>query len=177
VAADIRAGVLANLPRLRRFVLGLTGDRDRADDIVQETCARALANAGQWREGTRLDSWMYRIAQNIWLDHKRAQRVRGEVVDVDEQVNLVGSDGRSLMEDRQMLMAVSRALSEMSPDQQLVVALICFDGLSYKDAAVTLDLPIGTVMSRLARARITLAKALGERTESASTPRQGGHHG
>lgn len=162
MTADIRNGVVAILPRLRRFAHGLTGDRDRADDVVQEACARALANADQWQQGTRLDSWMYRIAQNVWLDQMRAQKVRGEFADIDDQTNLVGSDGRRTVETRQRLSAVSAAFSKLSQDQQLLVALICFDGLSYKEAASSLDLPIGTVMSRLARARIALSKAIGE---------------
>ena len=157
---DIKNRIVELLPRLRRFTYGLTGDLDRADDLVQETCMRALANASQWQAGTRLDSWMYRIAQNTWYDQLRARKVRGEVVDIEAQTNLAGSDGRDVMEQRQKLSVVSQRLSELSADQQMLVALVCFDGLSYKAAAEALDLPIGTVMSRLARARSALAQAL-----------------
>jgi RNA polymerase sigma-70 factor (ECF subfamily) len=148
------------LPRLRRFAYALTGNMDRADDLVQETCARALANADQWQAGTRLDSWMYRIAQNLWFDRMRATKVRGEVVDVDTAVDLVGADGRDVTESRLTLQVVSKSIAQLPPDQQLVIAHVCIDGMSYKDAAEALDIPIGTVMSRLARARRALHSAL-----------------
>ena len=148
------------LPRLRRFSYALTGSLDKADDLVQETCARALASADQWQTGTRLDSWMYRIAQNLWFDRLRATKVRGEVVDVDTAIDLVGSDGRSVTESRLMLRAVAQNISQLPSDQQLVLTHVCIDGLSYKDAADALGIPIGTVMSRLARARQTLHAAM-----------------
>ena len=123
------------LPRLRRFARMLTGDPDHADDLVQETCLRALNNLDQWQSGTRLDSWMYRIAQNQWYDQRRAGRVRGQNVEIDDAVQLVGSDGRSITEDRLTLAAVSRKIADLPEDQQLLIALICVDGLSYKEAA------------------------------------------
>lgn len=148
------------LPRLRRFSYALTGNLDMADDLVQETCARALASADQWQAGTRLDSWMYRIAQNLWYDRLRATKVRGEVVDVDDAIDLIGSDGRQVTESRLTLRAVAKSISELPADQQLVLTHVCVDGMSYKDAADALGIPIGTVMSRLARARQTLHSAL-----------------
>ena len=150
------------LPRLRRFARMLTGDPDHADDLVQETCLRALNNLDQWQSGTRLDSWMYRIAQNQWYDQRRAGRVRGQNVEIDDAVQLVGSDGRSITEDRLTLAAVSRKIADLPEDQQLLIALICVDGLSYKEAAATTGVPIGTVMSRLARARAALSSALND---------------
>ena len=157
---EMKDRIVALLPRLRRFAYSLTGDLDRADDLVQETCMRALSHASQWQSGTRLDSWMYRIAQNAWFDQRRAVKVRGEFVDIETQTDLAGSDGRQVIEQRQLLSAVSKKLSELSADQQMLVALVCIDGLSYKEAAEALKLPIGTVMSRLARARSALAQSL-----------------
>jgi RNA polymerase sigma-70 factor, ECF subfamily len=148
------------LPRLRRFAYALTGNLDKADDLVQETCARALANAEQWQPGTRLDSWMYRIAQNIWYDRVRALKVRGEVVDVDTAADIAGADGRDVTESRLTLQVVSNGISNLPADQQMVIARVCIDGMSYKDAADALGIPIGTVMSRLARARRALHDAL-----------------
>jgi RNA polymerase sigma-70 factor (ECF subfamily) len=150
------------LPRLRRFSYALTGNLDRADDLVQETCTRALTSAEQWQTGTRLDSWMYRIAQNIWLDKMRAKKVRGEVVDVDAALDLVGTDGRDVTESHLMLQVVARNIGELPADQQLVLVYVCIDGLSYKDTADALGVPIGTVMSRLARARRALHSAITE---------------
>lgn len=160
MADDIRDRMVELLPRLRRFACALTGSLDKADDLVQETCARALVNAGQWQPGTRLDSWMYRIAQNLWIDRLRAEKVRGPSIDPDSVRNLAGMDGRAVTESRLTLQAVARGLSRLPPDQQLVITHVCLDGLSYKDAAEALDIPIGTVMSRLARARRALGDAL-----------------
>lgn len=160
VSEELRSGIIELLPRLRRFAYALSGDLDRANDLAQETCVRALANSAQWQPGTRLDSWMYRIAQNCWLDQVRARKVRGEVVDIETQTDLAGSDGRDVMERRQTLRAVSAKLEGLPRDQQILVGLICIDGMSYKQAAETLGLPIGTIMSRLSRARSVLAEAL-----------------
>lgn len=160
MANDIRDRMVELLPRLRRFSYALTGNLDKADDLVQETCARALANAEQWQAGTRLDSWMYRIAQNLWFDRMRATKVRGEVVDVDTAVDLIGSDGRDVTESRLTLQVVAKSIAQLPADQQLVIAHVCIDGLSYKDAAEALGIPIGTVMSRLARARRALHEAM-----------------
>lgn len=157
---DIRDRMVELLPRLRRFAYALTGSLDKADDLVQDTCARALASADQWQAGTRLDSWMYRIAQNLWFDRMRSQKVRGEVVAIDGALEIVGSDGRDVAESRLTLQAVAKSIARLPPDQQLVIAHVCIDGLSYKEAADALGIPIGTVMSRLARARTALHDAL-----------------
>ena len=165
VSGEIQGRIVEMLPRLRRFAYALTGDLDRADDLVQEACVRALANAAQWQAGTRLDSWMYRIAQNCWFDQMRAKKVRGEVVDIETYTHLVGTDGRDVVEHRQSLAVVSAKLSQLPQDQQILVGLICIDGLSYKEAAEALNLPMGTVMSRLARARSALSQALNATSE------------
>ena len=150
---EFRTWLVELMPRLRRFALVMTGDLDQADDLVQETCMRALARVAQWQPGTRLDSWMYRIAQNIWLDRMRARKVRGVSVGVEAAEEMSGSDGRKVVESRQDLAAVSAAMAELPEDQRALVALVCIDGLSYKEAAEITETPIGTVMSRLARAR------------------------
>jgi RNA polymerase sigma-70 factor, ECF subfamily len=154
VTDEIRTRMIALLPRLRRFAAVLTGNLDQADDLVQETCVRALSRVEQWQPGTRLDSWMYRIAQNLWLDRVRANRARGEAVAIETlEAVIPGSDGRDVAESRLALAAVNAAMKKLSPDQQIVVALVCVEGASYKEAATIMDVPIGTVMSRLARAR------------------------
>jgi RNA polymerase sigma-70 factor (ECF subfamily) len=159
------------LPRLRKFAFALTGSSDQADDLVQDTCERALARMDQWVPGTRLDSWMYRIAQNIWLDRGRARKVRGEVVNIEDVPNLQGVDGREITEKRLTLEAVNAGMIRLTDDQRVLVALVCVDGLSYQEAADVLELPIGTVMSRLARARKTLSAAIGEVPETVRATR------
>lgn len=160
MADDIRQKMIELLPRLRRFAYALTGDLDKADDLVQDTCVRALANLAQWQTGTRLDSWMYRIAQNLWFDRVRAQKVRGEVLDVEALENIGGSDGRNVTQGRLDLQRVSREITLLPHDQQILIGLVCIDGLTYREAAEALGIPIGTVMSRLSRARRALSEAL-----------------
>jgi RNA polymerase sigma-70 factor (ECF subfamily) len=159
VTDEFRSRLVQLIPRLRRFAVALTGDLDQADDLVQETCARALSRVAQWQEGTRLDSWMYRIAQNIWLDHLRAKKVRGVHTSL-EVGDISGTDGRAVVESRLSLAAVSEAMATLPQDQRLLVALVCIEGVSYKEAAEITGVPIGTVMSRLARARRQLHAAL-----------------
>lgn len=175
--ASLRAQLVTLLPRLRRFAYSLTRDHDACNDLVQETCLRALSRAELWQEGTRLDSWLFRIAQNIWLDRKRAERTRGEKVDVDEIDGLAGADGRSVTENRLSLAEVTRGMALLKPDHQVVIGLVCVDGMSYKEAAEVLELPIGTVMSRLSRARLELFDRIEQGNKGASATKPGGRRG
>jgi len=144
------------LPRLQRFGCALSGSMDQGDDLVQDTCVRALARIDQWQPGTRLDSWMFRIAHNLWLDKCRANKVRGHVVDITDMYELSDVDGREIVESRQTLSLVMEGIENLPADQKILVVLVCIDGLSYKETANIVDVPIGTVMSRLARARRSL---------------------
>ncbi len=99
---------------------------------------------------------MYRIAQNIWLDRMRANKVRGEVVDVEAVAALPGSDGREVTDSQLTLKAVDAALDQLPAEQRAVIALVCIEGVSYKEAAEITGVPMGTIMSRLARARQAL---------------------
>jgi RNA polymerase sigma-70 factor (ECF subfamily) len=154
--------MVAVLPRLRRFAHALTGSSEQADDLVQDACLRALSRIDLWQPGTRLDSWMYRIAQNIWLDRLRANKVRGETLDLDATEGIAGSDGRVVTESELTLQAVAAAMGRLPPEQRATVALVCIEGASYKEAAEILGVPVGTVMSRLARARRTLNAILNQ---------------
>jgi RNA polymerase sigma-70 factor, ECF subfamily len=158
-SADVGLLMVEILPRLRRFAHSLTHDHDLSEDLVQETCARALAHLDQYRPNTRLDSWMYRIAQNLWIDQLRAQNVRGETVNIAAVCNLPGSDGRVVTESRLSLLELKQCIAELPVNQKALLYLVCVDGLSYKEAAETLDWSIGTVMSRLARVRVALHSA------------------
>lgn len=160
VTGDIRDQMVRLLPRLRRFAYSLTRNADQGDDLAQETCVRALSRIDQWQAGTSLDSWMFRIAQNIWLDQIRAAKTRGVSVELDGATELSGSDGRDVVEQRLMMKEVAAGMEALPPDQRVLLALVCIDGHSYKQAAEVLNVPIGTVMSRLARARRALHAAL-----------------
>ena len=150
--------LIAVLPRLRRFARGLTGSAVEADDLVQAACERALARQHQFQEGTRFDSWMFRIVQTIWIDQIRARDVRKEDGDTAERL---GSDEPvRQVEARLALDEVRRAVDRLAPDQRIALLLVTVDGLSYKEAAEVVRVPVGTIMSRLARARIALLQQL-----------------
>jgi RNA polymerase sigma-70 factor, ECF subfamily len=154
---DLRKQLGQFIPRLRRFALALTRSHDDADDLVQSTLERALTCLQQWERGTRLDSWLYRIAQNLWIDQRRVARLRGSTEGADAAMQLTGEDGRELNERQLMIRDAMRAMAALPEDQQAVLALVSIEGLSYEEAAKVLGIPIGTVMSRLARARRAVA--------------------
>ena len=151
--------LIAVFPRLRRFARGLAGNAAEADDLVQAACERALAREHQFQEGTRFDSWMFRIVQTIWIDQLRAREVRKEDAEIPEE--RLGSDAPvRRIEARLALAEVRQAVDSLPPDQRTVLMLVTVEGLSYKEAAEVAGVPVGTVMSRLARARIALHQRL-----------------
>jgi RNA polymerase sigma-70 factor (ECF subfamily) len=156
---DMRAALVGLLPRLRRFGIALTGSATDADELVQDTCERAIRRSDQLREGSRLDAWLYGIMRNRWTDEVRWRRIRRHD-DIEAADAIVGEDGERMADVRMTLEAVRRALATLPADQRTVLVLVCVDGLSYKDAADVLGIAIGTVMSRLARGRKELHGAL-----------------
>lgn len=167
---DVRQGMIALLPRMRRFAYSLTGSMDEADDLVQSVCERALGRLDQYERGTRLDSWLVRIIQTTWIDRVRMARRRGTVSD-PEVIAAVPFDARihEQTEARAALEIIRAEIALLPEDQRLVLALVTVDGMSYKDAAEVLEIPIGTVMSRLSRARKRLGEAL-EQPRTAPIP-------
>lgn len=153
-------GLIELLPRLRRFALSLTRHGEEADDLVQTACERALRSRSQWQEGTRLDAWMFRIIRNLWIDQVRARASRGPSDPLDAVPEPAGEDGREVVESRLTLSAVETAMAALTPEFRDVLVLVCVEGLSYREAADRLDIPIGTVMSRLARARLALSERI-----------------
>lgn len=148
------------VPRLRRFAYALTGSNDAGNDLVQAACERALRNAGQFRPGTRMDSWMFRIMQNLWLDDRRRQRVRGTKIDPDAAALSDDGLGARQLEDQVALAQVRAAVDTLPDDQRAVLVLVGIEGLNYREAAEVLEVPMGTVMSRLARARARLMEMI-----------------
>lgn len=155
-----RDRIIDLLPRLRRFCMGLTGSSDAGDDLTQSTVERALSRIDRWKEGTRLDSWVFRIARNINIDEARARFRSGEQRDNDAAENAVGEDGRDITETRSALACVRQSMSNLTEDQRALVGLVIVEGKSYREAAEILDIPVGTVMSRIARARHTIVSAV-----------------
>lgn len=153
-------GLTTLLPRLRRFAAGLARNPADADDLCQATIERALVSRQQWQEGTRLDSWMYRIMRNIWIDTARA-RTRRDKTFVDEEAGMsVGAMGDQ--ETQVELTMVDRALQTLPDEQREAVLLVLVEGYKYAEAAEIIGCPIGTLTSRLLRGRSALMAALGE---------------
>jgi RNA polymerase sigma-70 factor (ECF subfamily) len=159
--SDPRAELVSLLPRLRRFAYGLTGEAHAADDLVQAGCLKAIERWHQWQPGTSLASWMFRILQTTWLDDYRSRQRQQTEPDSEALDELMGVDGRVVVEARSDARTVRRLIAELPEEQRVVLMMITVDGLSYKEAAAALEVPVGTVMSRLARARARLADALG----------------
>ena len=158
---DVRKELVALLPRLKRFAYSLSGSLDEAEDLVQASCEKALMRLDQFEIGTRLDSWMFRIVQNTWIDRMRYAQRRGLVNDPDA-VERIAFDARihEQLEARSALDIVRTQFARLPEEQKVVLSLITIDGCSYEEAAQTLGIPIGTVMSRLSRARRKLAEAI-----------------
>jgi RNA polymerase sigma-70 factor (ECF subfamily) len=156
--AAIGQELVALLPRLRRFALVLCRSQPLADDLVQGACERALANAGSWTPGTRFDAWMFRILRNHWIDHLRRMKAEGMTEDVATQTQLIGDPGEGPILSKLVLSEVQQAIDSLPQEQREVLVLVCAEDLSYREAADVLNVPIGTVMSRLARARKRLVE-------------------
>jgi len=167
---DLRAESIALLPRPRAFARSLTGVSDQADDLVQASLEKGLRHLDGFTPGTRADAWMFRIIRNCWIETLRARRPTTEL-DEGLSATLIGEDGRQTMEARLHLVDVRRAMMDLPEDQRIVLMLVCVQGMRYREVADALEVPIGTVMSRLARAREGLLVAL---DESDTRPRQKG---
>ena|SRR5437879_2888504 len=164
---SFRAELVGLLPRLRRFGRALTRHREDADDLVQIAMERALNHHAQWEPGTRLDSWMFRIMKNAWIDEVRARRRSSEVLVSEDGIDSVGVATPDSHLDS---LAIRAAMLRLSEDQRVVVGLVLVEGMPYKEAAGVLEIPIGTLTSRLARARERLQELL---TEDAVRPEPG----
>lgn len=146
------------LPRLRRYAYALTGSLDEGDDLVQSACERALTK-GSKRGNAPLDRWVMRVTRNLWVDGHRARARRAETA-LDADAPGFGFDGERALNAATTLAQVRGLVAELPPEQRDVLALVAVEGYSYREAAEALDVPMGTVMSRLARARATLADRL-----------------
>ena len=162
VGDNLRQALTTLLPRLRRFGLALTGSANDADELVQNVCERVLLRSGQLRDETRMDAWLYGIMRNLWIDELRHRRVRRHE-DIDAASGVMGDDGQAVAEGRITLALVRRTMGELPDDQRTVLMLVCVDGLSYREAAGVLGIPVGTVMSRLSRARQDLHERMAGR--------------
>jgi RNA polymerase sigma-70 factor, ECF subfamily len=155
----LRDELIALLPRLRRFALSVAGTAQDADDLLHSALERALRQEGEWgkagrRETLRLDSMMFKIIRNLWIDERRAKRSQELPLEAAGEVS--GEDGRATAEHLLDLEHARRALLGLPEEQRSVLCLVVMEGMSYQQAADALQVPIGTVMSRLSRARAAM---------------------
>jgi RNA polymerase sigma factor (sigma-70 family) len=155
-------GLTALLPRLRRFAHGLSKNPADADDLTQATVERALRSRTQWEPGTRLDSWLYRIMRNLWIDTVRSRSRKDDLHAPVEEAERIGEDPRQAMEAAIDLKKAMAAMQRLPDEQREVVALILIEGFGYRECSEILGLPLGTVSSRLVRGRTALLQWMGE---------------
>jgi len=148
----------ALLPRLRRFARNLTADADSADDLVQMACERALRRLDQYRDGTRLDSWLYRIIYTQWIDRVRRRQRRSAQAESLRDLQALDEDRASSPRRLVSFMDVKKALGRLAQENRAAILLVAVEGYTYAEAAAVLGVPPGTVASRVARARSALAE-------------------
>ena len=141
----------AQIPRLRRYARALTGDATRADDLVQDTLERAWGRRHLWREGSDLRAWLFTVMHNVFLNQQRNARPAADFVELDDSLPLSarpdGVDAQLELRD------VGGALAQLPPEYREVLLLVALEEMRYEEVARVLAIPVGTVMSRLSRAR------------------------
>jgi RNA polymerase sigma-70 factor (ECF subfamily) len=161
VTKEMKADLIALLPRLRRFAQSLTRSAPEADDLVQEACLRALSRAHQWDPLQPLDRWVFRIMRNLWISEVRKRSVRmgaGQIPAEDATELVSTTTGEQSVAAKQL----RAQIMSLPPDLASVLLAVSVEGYSYAEAAALFDVPIGTVMSRMHRARKSLGAALNE---------------
>jgi RNA polymerase sigma-70 factor (ECF subfamily) len=156
---QLRAQLPGLLPRLRRFARALARSAADADDVVQVAIERALTRVDQWNPELKLESWMFGIVRNAWIDEVRSRARRGALFVAEEQGEKIGSDS---IAGEAVMLSVQSAMARLPEEQRAAVALVLVEGFSYKEAAEAMSIPIGTLTSRLARGRDALQSMLGE---------------
>jgi RNA polymerase sigma-70 factor (ECF subfamily) len=155
---NVHEQIVALLPRLRRFARNLTRSPHDADDIVQIAVERALRRLEQWRSDARLDSWMFKIVRNAWIDELRSRGRHDTIFLAAEAGDAIGTDS---MAGETEWLSVQTAMARLPREQREAVSLVLIEGLPYREAAQVLEVPVGTLTSRLARGRAALQAMLG----------------
>lgn len=159
---DIRTQIVAELPYLRRFARALAGDAALADDLVQDCIERALLKAHLYDPARPLRAWLYAVLRNLFISGLRRDGRSGVVKSIDDMGEAEGAVSAG-QEERLLVASIADALRALPPQQREVIVLIGLEDMSYRDAAEVTGVPIGTVMSRLSRARSALSLSLAER--------------
>ncbi|MEO9459294.1 MAG: RNA polymerase sigma factor [Lentilitoribacter sp.] len=163
---EVEDGIKPIFPRLWRYCLVLTGNKDWADDLAQAVCLKALEKADQYKPGTKLDRWLFTIAHNSWINElrKNAVRTSGGIANVDE-IDI--PDTKPDPESNILASEVLKEVMALPEAQRVAVILVYIEGYSYQEAADALEIPIGTIMSRLSAARTKLANKLNDESQIA----------
>ncbi len=156
----------ALMPMLRRFAYSLTGSPHDADDLLQNTIERLLSKGVP--EDVELAKWAFRVCRNIWIDEYRARKIRNNAAQLPE-LEEPTVDGENVIYNEITLGEVNNAMNKLPDDQRSIIALVALQGMSYKEVSDTLSIPMGTVMSRLARARVALSQFLNSSAAEIST--------
>ncbi|RMF75234.1 MAG: RNA polymerase sigma factor [Alphaproteobacteria bacterium] len=167
-SAILRRRLVTALPRLKRFALALAGQETDADDLVQATVLKALEKAARFeeRDDRAFHAWLFTLARRVWIDEWRRRRARGAGrEDPVEAADTLARTDDALAETRMTVREVLDALAGLPEDQRAVLVLVAVEGLRYREAAEVLGVPVGTIMSRLARARAKLSAQLTASTE------------
>jgi RNA polymerase sigma-70 factor (ECF subfamily) len=154
--SDTERLIAEQIPKLRRYARSLLGDPVRADDLVQEALVRGLSRSHLWQPGTDIRAWMFTILHNIHINNQRQRRTRADYQELDDdqpEMATAPTQERSLE-----IRDLARALQLLPESQRQVVLLVGLEGMNYKSVAAVLDIPIGTVMSRLHRGREALRR-------------------
>lgn len=152
--------LIEKLPNLRRYALSLCRSGDQADDLVQTTVERALKARASFDPASKIEAWLFRILRNAWIDIVRKKRVRGQELEYDKAPEIADTTGHQGYA-RLMVSSVMAAVDLLPDGQREVLLLVSVEGLSYAEVAEILDVPKGTIMSRLCRARSALAGKMG----------------
>ena len=170
---DQQTEILAILPNLRRFALSLTGNLADADDALQSTVERLLERG--WPADADVLPWSLKVCRNLWFDELRSRKVRRAASDDPAVIGEQVLEGEQQVHGEMALTEVQQALMTLPAEQRSVLELVAIEGYSYKQAAEVLEVPIGTIMSRLARARALLVERSGRNQDPAKRP--GGEQG
>jgi len=164
-----RSLVIEQLPGLRRYARALTGDAWAADDLVQDTLERACAKWQLWLAGSDLRAWLFTLMHNLYLNQRRVVQPTTGATPIDD----IQSELPAIEGDKDAALDLVRCLQKLPDDQRAVLLLVALEDMSYGEAAKVLGIPIGTVMSRLSRARSRLRELMdGAQTASRPIPGQ-----
>ena len=155
---DESARLIACIPRLRRYARALLGERGGADDLVQDTMERGWLKLSSWREGSDMRAWLFGIMHNLHIDQVRRPSLA--TVTLDEALQDRGAQHSVPHSDNLGLRDMQAALALLPAEQREILLLVALEEMTYEEVASTLDIPLGTVMSRLSRARERLRKLM-----------------